>query len=260
MKMLTSKEYHGIKKVLRLSLTLAKFKFILRNERSYIGIFWYLLEPLAAFGILLLLGGALNQNQIPQYPLYLLIGLALFNFFMAVTSFSVNSMNLNADFLKSMNIASEPFVISGLIQYMFSHSFEIILLVLLAFYLKVPLFGFLIYPLIFAFFSLFTLGCAFILATIGVHISDMANIWVIFGRLLWFATPVFYSVNHHALLRTFNQLNPIYYFISAARDIIIDNRLPDFGTVIFIILSSIVLFFTGIFIFIKNKGKFAERL
>jgi ABC-type polysaccharide/polyol phosphate export permease len=179
---------------------------------------------------------------------------------MAVTNAAVVSIVSSAGFLKTMKVPKEPFVIAGLLQFLFSHLFEMILLVALALYLKLSLVGFLAYPVIFGFFSLFILGCSFVLATIGVAISDLSNIWVILGRLLWFATPVFYSVNKAHSLHTFNLFNPLYHFISAARDVILYQQWPPPETVISIVFSAVISFSLGIFIFSKYKKNFAQRL
>ena len=71
-----------LKSILGLSLQLAKARFKLRNEGSYLGIFWYLLEPFLLFVIILgirsaFVGGSGGED----YPLYLIIGLVMINFF-----------------------------------------------------------------------------------------------------------------------------------------------------------------------------------
>ncbi|HOW58757.1 MAG TPA: ABC transporter permease [Candidatus Omnitrophota bacterium] len=249
-----------IKHILYLSLSLAKVRFKLRNEGSFIGIFWYLLEPLLTFAILLLFGHALYQNIIPHYPLYLLVGLVVFNFFLAATNFSIKAITSNESFIKSMDIAKEPFVIAGLIQYSFSHACEIVLLLFLALCLKVPLTGFLVYPLFFLFFSLFVLGCSFLFATIGVYIKDLSNVWAVLGRLLWFATPIFYVAPKEGALYLINLFNPIFYFVSTARAIIINGQTLDLGTTVFVVLSSVLMFFLGLFSFSIRKKDFASRI
>lgn len=258
---MTCKEsFEKLKHVLYLSWSLAKVKFRLRNESSILGIFWYLMEPLLTFAILLLFGRAFYQDKIPYYPLYLLTGLIVFNFFLAVTSLSIKAITSNACFVKNMKIATEPFVIAGLFQFLLSHIFEIILLLLLAIYLKAPLSGFFVYPLFIFFFSLFVLGCSFLFATMGVFVNDFLNIWHVLGRLLWFSTPIFYSVQKGSALHTLNKLNPLNYFVSAARDLLVYCRMPSLDTILFIFISSLLLFFCGGFVFTAKKKFFASKL
>jgi len=131
--------YYKAKSILGLSLSLAKVKFKLRNEGSYLGVFWYLLSPLAMFLILLSLRGLTNKNPIEYYPIYLLLGLIVFNLFRYATTISTNAIRGNAGLIKSLKINLEPFVISGIMQAVFSHIFEVIILVLFLFYFKVSL-------------------------------------------------------------------------------------------------------------------------
>ncbi|MBD3260723.1 MAG: ABC transporter permease, partial [Candidatus Altiarchaeales archaeon] len=73
------------KRLWGLSLSIAEAEFKLRNEGSYLGILWYLLEPLLMFILLLFVFSKSLGQDIPHYPLYLLVGIIVFNFFQKVT-------------------------------------------------------------------------------------------------------------------------------------------------------------------------------
>jgi ABC-type polysaccharide/polyol phosphate export permease len=249
-----------LKKILRLSLSLAVVDFKLRNERSSIGLVWYLLEPILSFIILLCLGRMLSPHKIPYYPAYLFCGLIIFNFFGLATSVSTSAIPARAGFIKSMIIPKEPFIISILIYFIPSHLFETIILISLALYSHalVSLQGLCIYFFIFLFFFIFTLGCCFILATIGVYIRDLPKIWGIVTRLWWVATPLFYSVDKTSALYTFNLFNPLYYFITALRGAMLNGLAPSLPAMIGIVLISVLTFLMGLYIFEINNNKFAE--
>lgn len=250
----------NIKKTLQLSLSLAKAQFKLRNEGSYLGIFWYLLEPLSFFVILLFLGGVISNNSINQYPLYLFLGLIMYNFFLAVTGSATGVINSNAGFLKSIKINPEAFVLANAFQYAFSHIFEIIIFIIFMFFYKANLWFLVFYPVIFFFFLLFILGISFTLATLGVYLIDLNNIWQVIGRFLFFATPIFYLIPKGTWLFFLNSFNPLYHYTSIARDIIIYDTFPVLHGMLFVSIISIAIFLTGLFIFEKNKNKFAEKI
>lgn len=249
-----------LRKILRLSISFAIVDFKLRNERSSLGLLWYLLEPVISFIILLSLGKMLVVHKIPYYPVYLFCGLIIFNFFGLVTSVSAQAIPSRAGFIKSMIIPKEPFIISSLIYFIPSHFFETVILILLALYahLNVCLQGLCIYLFIFLFFCIFTLGCAFILSTIGVYIRDLPKIWAILTRLWWVATPLFYTIEKTSPLYTFNLLNPLYYFITAFRDAILYSQFPPLMIMIAIMLISPLTLLVGLYIFETNMNKFAE--
>jgi ABC-type polysaccharide/polyol phosphate export permease len=246
--------------VLGLSLSLAKTNFKIRNEGSYLGIFWYLLEPLVFFAVLFFIKGVIFQKPIEHYSIYLFIGLIMFNFFTAVTNFSTNAINSNAGFIKSLKINKEAFVISGILQFMFSHFFEVIILVCFAVYFDLTLWWFVAYPIIFVFFSFFTLGVSFALAVIGVYIKDLKNVWSVLTRLLWFVTPIFYVINSESLFQKISMWNPLYHFINISREIIIFHRLPSPSTILLAVFFSLAVFVIGLIIFHENKHKLAERI
>ena len=254
------KMFENIKKILQLSFSLAKTQFKLRNEGSYLGIFWYLLEPLSFFIILLFLGGVISNNSIDKYPLYLFLGLIIFNFFLSVTNSATTVIGRNAGFIKSIKIGPEAFVLASAFQFVFSHIFEIIIFIIFMFFYKASIVFLLFYPIIFFFFFLFALGVSFTLAVLGVYLIDLNNIWQVAGRFLFFATPIFYLIPKNTWLFYLSVFNPLYHYISISRDIIIYNTFPVFHGMFLVAVISVFIFFLGLFIFQKNKNKFAEKL
>jgi len=254
------KYYHKLKSIIGLSLSMAKANFKLRNEGSYLGIFWYLLEPLLLFLIIYFVRNQIVGTNILNYAVYLIVGLIVFNFFRGTTSLCVNSIRRNSVFVKSMKIPQESLVISPVLQSIFSHMFELIVIVFILIYFSIPIYGVIFYLFVFLFFAFFIMGISFILATLGVYILDLGNVWRVFSTLLWFATPIFYIISSESKIYFFNLFNPMYYFISASRDIIIYQSFPEIFIVIGIVGFSLFFFLLGLFIFEKYKTKFAEEL
>lgn len=246
--------------VIRLSVSLAKANFKLRNEGSYLGIFWYLLEPLSFFVILLFIRDAISVQSVEHYPIYLFLGLIMFNFFNAVTGFSTKVIQNNAGFIKSLRIDKEAFVVSGALQFTFSHFFEFLILIAFSVFFSINPIWIFSYFLIFIFFFLFTLGISFMISIIGVYMNDFKNIWSVATRLLWFITPIFYTVQNGGTLQTINFFNPLYHFINISRDLIVFNRIPDVTAIIYIVILSIGTFLLGLYIFEKNKDTLAEKI
>lgn len=251
--------YYQIKGVLGLSFSLAWADFKLRNEGSYLGIFWYLLNPLVLFLIILFLRKAvLYTGFIKLYPLYLFLGVIMNNFFSSNLSSSVDTIDNNSSVIKSIKINYHALVVSKILQSTFSHFFEVLLLAAFMIYFNVPLIGIIYYLVIFVLFFVFLLGASFAFTVIGVYINDFGNIWSIVVQLIFFATPTFYSLQRGTLLYKVNLINPLYYFLTAARDVSIYNKLPDFYLIAGIALFSTSFFVIGIIIFNKFKSKFAE--
>jgi lipopolysaccharide transport system permease protein len=250
------KEY---KNILSLSYSLAKANFKLRNEGSYLGILWYLLNPLSFFLIILCLKGVLfSTANTVYYPAYLLVGLIMMNFFSQNIAASIDLIRNNSGVIKSIKIPYEVFVIAALYQSIFSHLFELFLVAVLFLYFHISIIGILWYIIIFIFFALFTLGASFLATTIGLYFNDLKNIWAILSQLLLFITPVFYAVSPGNYLYSGNLFNPLFYFITSARDVAIYASFPPLLMAVFILTASLCSLAIGLFVFGKYKKRFAE--
>jgi len=251
-----------IKGILGLSLQLAKADFKQRNEGSFLGILWYLLEPLFMLFMFLMVRNVVGQG-IPNYPLYLFLGLIMFNFFRKTTSDSIKVITDNSGFIKSIKLNHEAFVVSALLKSVFSHFFEIIILLFLLVYSGISILNIVFYPLVFFFFCFFVLGISFFAATLGVYLKDFANLWRVFTRLLWLATPIFYAsklISKLNLPFDFNSLNPLYYFITIARECIAYNKVSQLSLIIGAVIFSLSFFVLGFIVFEKFKNKFSEMI
>lgn len=245
---------------IRLSFTLAKANFKLRNEGSYLGVLWYLLNPLALFfTILIVRKTAFSHSEITMYPVYLLIGLVIMGYLNRAIGISADIIRGNSGFIKSIQVPSEVLVLSTMIHLFLLHIFEIFLIVGLGLYFDVPLFGIVLYVASVALFTLFLLGLAFSFSTIGVFVSDIANLWSICSQFIFFITPTFYSLQEGTFIYLVNQFNPLYYFMTLSREALI------FGTasvqvMFFACIYTMVSVGIGLYIFSKYRIKFAELL
>jgi lipopolysaccharide transport system permease protein len=248
-----------INSVVSLSYSIAKANFKLRNEGSYLGILWYLLSPLSLFLILFFIRGSITSTEgVLYYPLYLLIGLVMINFFSQLVHTAIGVIQNNSGFIKSIKIPLEVFVLSTVMQSIFSHIFELLLIAVFFLFFNVPLIGIIFYIVVFIVFIIFTLGVCFFCATLGVYVNDLGNIWTIASQLLFFITPTFYVVHPGTPLYLGNLFNPLFYFITTARDVAIYGTLPPLWMIAVIVGVSVVSLFVGLFSFNRFKGRFAE--
>ncbi len=249
-----------IRKLLSLSFALAIAEFKLKNEGSYFGILWYLLNPLLTFSLLFLVFAQRLGNSISSYQLYLMIGIVMFNFFQSVSSECTKAIYSHHLIIKSIKFPQEAIIGSVILKILFSHFFEMLLFIVFLVIFGVPVSQIIFYPFILIFLCFFVFGVSLILSSLAVYFIDLANIWGFVSRLIWLATPIFYEIGGQTRLFIFNLFNPMYYFITISRDIIVYSRMPQLwmvaGAAGYTILSVVI----GIIIFNKLKIKFAELL
>ncbi|MBN1871840.1 MAG: ABC transporter permease [Candidatus Omnitrophica bacterium] len=251
---------YSVKHAINFGFSLAEVQFKERNEGSYLGILWYLLNPILMFGLLLLIFYDRVGGEIKHYPLYLLLGIIIFNYFQRVTTESTICIPVNKGIIKSVNFPRLALVGSIVITHIFSHFFEILLLLLFLIYYKVSPVGIIVYPIVLIFFSLFVYGISLMLAAIHVYFIDLKHIWDFLARLIWLGTPIFYPIGGQKRLFIVNLFNPIYYYMTISRDIIIYHEMPPLWMIAGAAFYSIMFFVIGFLVFSKLKNKFAEMI
>lgn len=254
----------NIKNTFTLSLAIAKASFKLRNEGSYLGIFWYLLNPILMFILLYLIFSTRLGNNIPNYPLYLFLGIIMFNFFQSATTEATRAIEYDKIIIKSINFPKESLIGGIILRTLFSHFFEILLFFIILIFLKgslaVSLIGILYYFIVLFFMIIFIFGISLIFSSITVYFTDFENIWIFGSRILWFITPIFYAIEGQTRLFYLNLLNPMFYFIKLARDFVIYSKISETWIIFGGIFYSLIFLLAGLLIFNKLKIKFAEKI
>ncbi|NCT54408.1 ABC transporter permease [Candidatus Falkowbacteria bacterium] len=253
---------YKLKETLRLSLSLAKATFRLRIEGSYLGILWYLLNPLFLFLVFMMIRQSSSlATGVMFYPLYLFLGIAAFNFFRATISAAIASISNNPNYIKSTNMVSpESLVGAAVLQHIFAHLFEFLIISFLVFYFSLSAVGLFYYLLAFSCFIIMVIGLALIFAIVGVYVSDLENVWAIVSQLLLLGTPIFYSASSNSLIYKLNFFNPLFYFLETSRSLLIYGRLPETNILLIFLISAPLIFFLGVFVFKRYKYKMAELI
>ncbi len=250
----------SFKQIFTLSLAIATAEIKLKNEGSYLGIFWYLLNPLLMFLLLLAIFATRLGQDIPHYPLYLLLGIIVFNFFQQTTTESTKIIRQNSRLIKSIDFPRESLIVAVLLKALFSHMWEMILFTIIALSSGTPMGGILFYPLVLILFCLFCLGAAFLLSCVAVYFTDLENIWAFAVRLIWFGTPIFYAISGQNRLFLINLFNPVHYFITITRDVVIYSRPPQLWMATGAACYAILFLMIGQQVFSKLKVKCAEMI
>jgi ABC-type polysaccharide/polyol phosphate export permease len=249
-----------IKEFFDLSIYLSKSGFKLRNEGSILGVFWYILNPILFFILLFIVFSKNMGLNIYNYATYLFIGIIMFNLFQNITIESTYIIKSNRHLFKSINFPRATFIVGNVFKFFYSHSIEFIVLIFFSIIIHQNLSNIFIYPIILIFFLLFITGISLILSSISIFLVDTKNIWEFMSKLLWFGTPIFYELEKETIIYNINLFNPLYYFITISRDVLIYNKIPEIWIIITAIGISLFFIILGTIIFEKLKYKFMERI
>lgn len=248
-----------IKKNLHLIMQLTLSSFKLRNEGSYLGVLWYLLNPILMFSVLYVVFSSSLGASIPNYAMYTLLGLIQFNFLNLAAGSSMSNVIVNSQLIKSLNFNRFTLIISSCLMALINHVFELIVFFILLIILGISPVLIFLYPVIIVLQLLLTLGISLVLSSVMLYFRDMEHIWSFGSKIWWFATPIFYSLeNSNSILYKFNMYNPMYYLINASREILIYGNLPPVLDMMALLGFSVGFFIVGWLVFSRLHHRFAE--
>jgi ABC-type polysaccharide/polyol phosphate export permease len=249
-----------VKKYLELSLGMAKVDIKTSNEGSYLGTLWYIITPILMFAVILLIFTDRLGQGIESYPAYLLVGIMMFNFFQESTKQSTRVVKIYRVVIKSMNFPRVVLPASANIRFLFSHMFEIAILAALLVMMGLSPLTLIMYPPILVLLVIFSMGFSLFLSAATVYLPDLDNIWRFGSYLLWLATPIFYDIGGQTKLLFFNMFNPMYFYITAARDVIVYSTFPDIWIISGMVFYSALSIVIGVLLFSRLKDRFAEMV
>lgn len=177
---------------------LVKTDFKLRYQGSVLGYAWSLLRPLFLFIILYIVFARFLKvgGTIPHYPVYLLLGIVLWNYFAEVTSGGVGAIVGKGDLLRKINFPKYVLILSGSFSAFINLLLNFIVIGFFMILTSVPLTWSAIFmiPLIFELF-VFAIAIAFFLSALYVKFRDVTYIWEVVMQGAFYATPILYPLS-----------------------------------------------------------------
>lgn len=207
---------------------LVKTDFKLRYQGSVLGYAWSLLRPLFLFIILYIVFAKFLKigGNIPNFPVYLLLGIVLWNYFAEVTMGGVGAVVGKGDLLRKINFPKYVLIFAG----SFSAFINLMLnFVVIAFFMvltgvTVTWSALLMIPLIIELF-VFAIACAFFLSALFVKFRDISYIWEVVIQGAFYATPILYPMSLIPVAAAkILVLNPMAQIIQDSRHVLVTKE------------------------------------
>ena len=192
------------------------------------GYVWSLLRPLLLFVILYLVFARLLKvgGDIPHYPVYLLLGIVLWNYFAEVTSGSVGAIVGKGDFLRKINFPKYVIILAGSFSAFINLllNFVVIAIFMIVGHVDIGWHALLIIPLIAELF-IFAIAVAFFLSALFVRFRDVSYIWEVVMQAAFYATPILYPLTRvpHQFAK-YLILNPMAQIIQDSRYVLVTRK------------------------------------
>lgn len=234
--------------------------FKVKYKRSVLGIVWSLLYPVLTMAVMALVFTRMFKFSTPgvNYLVYLMSGLVIFNYFSEASNLAMSSVVANFSLINKVYIPKYIFPISKCVFVGINFLLTLIPLYAIIFITGTGINIYhLLLPYAFLCMFIFTVGFGLILSTVAVFLRDIFYIYGVVLTLWTYMTPIMYDIAIiSGPLQTIFKLNPLYWFIYFARDIILYNQVPDINVWIYCGLFAVVFLVLGIIIFKKNQDKF----
>jgi len=249
--------------------SLIKREVVGRYRGSFMGILWSFFNPVFMLAVYTFVFSVVfearwrgGSNSKSEFALILFAGMLVYNLFAECANRSPGLILSNVNYVKKIIFPLEilPVVALGAAAF---HLLVGVLVWLLfyALFFGMPQPTLLLLPFILLPLMLFTLGIAWLLASLGVYLRDVGQIVGVATTALLFLSPVFYPVsalpeNYQTLLH-FNPLTPV---IEQTRQILISGTMPNVTLwSLYLIGSSTVAWF-GFAWFQRTRRGFADVL
>ena len=233
-----------------------------KYKKSALGIAWSFLNPLLQIAVYAFVFQVVLKSNIEDYAVYLCCGLIPWQYFAGIVNKGAATIIDNGNVIKKVYFPREILPISVVTSE--GVNFMIATVIILLFMLgggRPFTINLLFYPIILAIQYIVSIGVALIVSSISVYFRDLIHILGILIQLLFYATPIVYSINQvPANFAWVMKINPMAYLIEGYRAIFYNGQMPDFAGLGIALAMGIVLFIIGRFTFSKLQKRFAEEL
>jgi lipopolysaccharide transport system permease protein len=239
-----------------------------RFARSRLGAAWMVLQPLAQVAIYSLVLSRVMGAKLPgvtnqyAYPIYLMAGMLGWSLFVEVVQRSLTLFVDNGNLMKKIFFPRVclPFIAVG----------SALISNVLLFFATVVIFGFLGHPPTLAMLWLpvlvlvnvaFSLGLGLLLGVINVFVRDVGQVMAVVLQLWFWVTPIVYMPNILPPgFQTIIHLNPLFGIVSGFQDVMLYGRSPDFVSLGWTSLGSLVLLALAFMMFRKAAPEMVDVL
>lgn len=251
---------------------LIKTDFKLRYQGSVLGYLWAVIKPLLMFAILYVVFAKVLRfgDEIPHYPVYLLTGTVLWNFFTECTQQGIHSIEQRGDLIRKISFPKYIVVVSATSTAVINVLINLCVVIVFALINGVApsLSWLMIIPLLLELYA-FALGISLLLSAINVRYRDVGNIWDVLMQAMFYAVPIIYPLSMvtktSELAGKIIMLNPVAQIIQDARENLITDatitgwELAGVNWGLIPLAIVFIVFVVSVIYFSKRSKYFAEE-
>ncbi len=229
-----------------------------KYRKSILGVLWTLLNPLFMMLILSIVFSSIFKFEVEKFPLYILSGQVIFNFYSEATTSAMSSIIGSSALIKKVYIPKYLFPVSKVLSSAINIMASFFALIIVMVVTRADLhFSILLIPIPIICVSCFSMGIGLILAAYAVKFRDILHLYSVFITGYMYLTPIIYPINIlPARVKFFVLLNPLTSILNMFRGFAIYNEMPSAFTMLMSTIPSVLVLFLGVWLFHKRQDSF----
>jgi len=254
----------------QLIVQMTKREVVGRYKGSVMGLLWSFLNPVFMLTVYTFVfsvvfkarWGVDGNDSKTQFAVVLFVGMIVHGLFAEVVNRAPSLILANVNYVKKVIFPLEILPVITMCAALFHGLVSLAVLLIAFFIFNHSLQWTVIFiPLVLLPMVILTLGCAWMLASLGVFIRDVGQTIGIITTVMMFLSPVFFPVT--ALPEVYRPLimaNPLTFIIEQAREVLIWGHSPNWiGLGIYAVVATVVAW-AGYVWFQKTRKGFADVL
>ncbi len=244
---------------------LFKRDFLMLYKKSFFGLGWHVVAPLIAIVSWLFLNatGVLEPGDLGvPYPVYVLVGITLWRFFMNLFLAAVDTLKIGSSIITQVNFPHEVLLFKQLLEQLailaISLTIAIAAILIMG---TVPQWQIIFLPLMIVPLLCFGAAGGVVLSVVSGATDDVKKLFELTLNLLMFATPIVYSLDKiQGTLRTVVLLNPLTYLVGEIRNVVLFGYIAEPQAYLIAAGASIGFFLVALRFFYVSEEKVIEKM
>ena len=231
---------------------------VLRYNRTYLGLFWAILNPLFSLSVMVLVFSTIFGADPKEFALFLFSGIIPWFLFSSVVTSCSGVLYENEGLIKKIYLPKIIFPFSTSITVLIDSLLLLISLIILSIILNGNLtMALLFVPISYLLLLLFSIGVGLTCSILATKYRDMMHIVPIILQAGFFLSPIIYDESriNNNLLNFIFEINPLTPYIKLFREPLYVGIIPETSTILYTFLLSSIIFISGLIFFQKNYKK-----
>lgn len=245
-----------------------------KYKRSVLGWMWSLINPAATLAVYTFVFGIVLRGEPPVagngrlqlFAIYLFAGLVVWNVFYNSLNSAMGALEESGELLTKIYFPPESPAIASVLGVALQSAVEAGILIIVLAVMGNVSWTMLLIPVFLFEILLMATGLGMVLSVLNVRYRDVGYITAIFLQVLFYLTPIVYSMNMvpetvwglpaHRLM----SLNPIAQAVDIVRDLAWSLTLPSLNSVLYVTVVSVVVVVGSWAYFSRTAPRVIEEL